>query len=384
MDNLIPTPPTDTRRPVAYFDTECYPNYWLLKLKTQHGIVYSFALHEGQSFDATTKQRIANLFDLFCVISFNGIYYDVPMITAALQGYDPAQLKMINDRIIVDGIKPWELNLPEWKPADHIDIMEVAPGMGGQKQYAGRIHCKKMQDLPYDPSTRLSLDEIAIVTDYCENDLAVLQALHEALRPQLEQREELTKRYGVDLRSKSDAQLAEAVLKLRCEQALGRRIFKPKIDWNLEFKYQVPSYIGFSTSPLQRALELVRNATFRIGPSGGVIMPPELEGLEITIAHSTYKIGIGGLHSQEKKAIHISDDQYVLRDNDVASYYPSLILQSGAYPSAMGSAFLTEYAAIKNRRLEAKRESVKLSERLELLEKELENVEAAEKISQTL
>lgn len=352
--SIPPPPPNTTSRPIAWYDTECYKNYWLLKLRTEHGVTYTFELHEGQRFDGVTCQRIRQIFDLFTVVSFNGIYYDVPMITAAMEGYDPAQLKHINDRIIVDGLKPWELNLPEWSPSDHIDIMEVAPGAGSQKQYAGRIHCKKMQDLPYDPSTSLTAEQIREVSLYCENDLSVLQSLYEALQPQLQQRIELTKRYGIDLRSKSDAQLAEAVLKLRCEQALGRRIFKPKIDWNLTFKYQVPAYIGFSTPPLLRALELVRNATFRLGPAGAVIMPPELEDLGITIGTSTYKIGIGGLHSQEKKTVHLSDDTYVLRDADFASYYPSLILQSGAYPSAMGPAFLQEYAAIKEERLAAK------------------------------
>jgi hypothetical protein len=351
---MIPAPPQRTRRPVAFYDTECYPNFWLLKFKTDSGLIYSFPLYEGQTFNIETRRRIAYVFELFTTVSFNGNYYDVPMIAAALQGYEPAQLKVINDRIIVDGVKPWELDLPEWKPVDHIDIMEVAPGMGSQKQYAGRIHCRKMQDLPYDPGTRLTLEQIVQVDSYCENDLSVLEALHTALIPQIQQREELGKRYGLDLRSKADAQVAEAVLKHRCEQALGQRIYKPDIDWNLRFTYQVPPYIVFSSPPLQRALELVRSATFRLGGNGAVVMPPELEELSITIAHSTYKIGIGGLHSQEKRAVHVSDDRYVLRDNDVASYYPSLMLNSGAWPPSMGPTFLQEFAAIKEERLAAK------------------------------
>jgi hypothetical protein len=351
---LIPVPPATSERPVAVYDTECYPNFWLLKLKSEHGHIYSFPLYEGQRFDGATKLRMRNLFELFCVVSFNGIYYDVPMIAAALEGYDPAGLKQINDRIIVEGMKPWELNLPDWAPADHIDVMEVAPGIGGQKQYAGRIHCKTMQDLPYDPGTSLTPVQIIRVSDYCENDLAVLEALYNALQPQIQQRKELSKRYGIDLRSKSDAQLAEAVLRLRCELATGRRIYKPNVDWNLQFTYQVPDYIQFATSPLQRALELVRTATFRLGASGSVVMPSTLEGLEITIGTSTYKIGIGGLHSQEKKSVHVADDEYAILDIDVASYYPSLMLNSGAWPTAMGPTFLKEYEAIKDERLAAK------------------------------
>lgn len=355
-----PPPPATAARPVAFYDTECFPNYWLLKFRPRGGQAYGFRLRAGQAFDQATAARMRLLFEAYCVVSFNGNYYDVPMITAALSGYTAEQLKWLNDRIIVDKVKPWELGLPEWKPADHIDVMEVAPGAGSQKQYAGRIHCKTMRDLPYDPGHYVTEAEIVEVDTYCENDLAVLEALFDALQPQIHQREALGKRYGLDLRSKSDAQVAEAVLKRRCEQATGRRIFKPEIDWNLKFRYKVPAFISYATPQLQRALELVQQSIFQLGASGSVDMPPQLDGLEIVINQSTYKMGIGGLHSQEKKLVAVSNETHQIRMPDVASYYPNLILNSGEWPPALGQAFLQEYAAIKDERLACKALAKKL------------------------
>lgn len=372
MTILAPPPPAATKsRPLGFYDTECFPNYWLLKFRPRGGVAYSFRLRAGQSFDQVTAARIRLLFDAYCAVSFNGNYYDVPMITAALAGYTCEQLKWLNDQIIVEKRKPWELGLPEWKPSDHIDVMEVAPGAGSQKQYAGRIHCKTMRDLPYDPAHYLTEPEIVEVDTYCENDLDVLEALFDALRPQLKVREKLSERYGIDLRSKSDAQLAEAVLKHRCEQALGRRIYKPDIDWNLKFRYTVPDFISFSTPQLQRALELVRESVFGIrmpasmrgddGEKGKCIaMPPQLEGLEIAIGSSVYKMGVGGLHSQEKKLVAISTATHQIRMPDVASYYPSLILNSGKWPSALGPQFMAEFREIKDGRLLAKALAKKL------------------------
>lgn len=357
---VAPPPPVTVRRPVAVYDTECFPNYWLLKLRPKGGPVYSFRIRAGQRFTDQDIARMRLLFEAYTTVSFNGRGYDVPMITAALMGYTVEQLKWLNDRIIVERVKPWELGLPDWAPADHIDVMEVAPGAGSQKQYAGRIHCKTMRDLPYEPDRFLTEPEIVEVDTYCENDLDVLEALFDALQPQIHQRETLGKRYGIDLRSKSDAQVAEAVLKRRCEQATGRRIFKPDVDWNLAFRYKVPPFISYTLPQLQRALELVREAVFRLGANGTVEMPPQLEGLEITINHSTYKVGIGGLHSQEKKTVHRADDYWAIRDNDVASYYPSLILNSGEWPPALGQTFLQEYEGIKNERLDAKHLQAKL------------------------
>lgn len=357
---IAPPPPTTDKRPIAFYDTECFPNYWLLKFRAIDGAIYDFRLQAGARFEAQTVARIRLLFDAYCVVSFNGNYYDVSMITAALSGYTCEQLKWLNDKIIVEKAKPWELGLPEWKPSDHIDVMEVAPGMGSQKQYAGRIHYKTMRDLPYNPGRYLTEAEIVEVDQYCGNDLNVLEALFNALSPQIYQRELLSKRYDMDLRSKSDAQLAEAVLKHRCEQVMGCRLYKPNIDWNLKFRYKVPSYISFQTPQLQRALDLVREAIFAIGPKGSVEMPQQLEGLLVPIGQGIYKLGIGGLHSQEKCRSIYSNDTHVLRDSDVASYYPSLILNSGTWPSALGITFLQEYAAIKSERLAAKSTQAKL------------------------
>ena len=349
-----PPPPATAARPVAFYDTECFPNYWLLKFRPKGGQAYGFRLRAGQAFDLVTAARIRLLFDAYCSVSFNGNYYDVPMITAALSGYTAEQLKWLNDRIIVEKVKPWELGLPEWRPADHIDVMEVAPGAGSQKLFAGRIHYKTMRDLPYEPDHFLTEPEIVEVDTYCENDLAVLEALFDALQPQIHQREALGKRYGLDLRSKSDAQVAEAVLKRRCEQATGRRIFKPEIDWNLKFRYKVPAFISYASPQLQRALELVQQSIFQLDAKGTVAMPPQLDGLEIKLGGSVYKMGIGGLHSQEKRLVAVSSETHQIRMPDVASYYPNLMVNAGAWPPALGDAFIREFDAIKLDRLAAK------------------------------
>lgn len=371
---LIPSPPqVHVGKQAAHFDTECFINFWLLKFRPKGGRAYSFTLRNDQIFSQVQVDGIRALFDAYCAISFNGIYYDIPMITAALCGYSAGQLKWLNDKIIVEKLKPWELNLPEWAPKDHIDVMEVAPGQGSQKQYAARIHCKTMRDLPYSPDRVLTEAEIFEVETYCDNDLDVLEALHNALQPHIRQREKIGARYGLDLRSKSDAQVAEAVLRKRCEQATGQRIYKPNIDWNQNFKYEVPDFITFQLPELQNVLDQVRLSVFGFNAAGAVAMPSHLEGLEVKVNRGTYKIGIGGLHSQESCVAYRSDVNWTIRDNDVAAYYPSLILNSGKWPTSMGRAFVDEYAEIKNERIVAKSLQAKLKKAGDTSSLEYEN-----------
>lgn len=357
---IPPPPPADAPRPEAEFDTECFPNYWLLKLQAEGGPVHTIRLYAGQRMSAEDVRRLDLLFDAYCAVSFNGFGYDCWMIGCARAGYTPEQLKAVNDQIIVEKIKPWELGLPRWEPSDHIDIREVVPGGGGQKLCAARLHRKRIIELPFSPDAALTPEQIPVVDAYCENDLSDLRALKEALRPQIEQRVALSKRYGIDLRSKSDAQVAEAVLRKRCEDAAGSRLYKRPADPFLAFHYRIPPFISYATPQLQHALEQVRRSVFRLSEKMVVLQPAELKGLVVQIGEATYQMGIGGLHSQEKRTVHRSDDTVVLRDNDVASYYPTLILNSGEWPAALGQQFLVEYTAIKDERLAAKALQAKL------------------------
>lgn len=363
-------PPQPTKR-VAFWDTEVYPNYFLLKFRRKgERTAYTFELRAGQRFDEQSIAAMRHLFDTHLVVSYNGLGFDVWVMAAALNGGDVDMMKWVCDQIIVNDIRGWNLNIPRWDPADHIDLMEVAPGMGSLKQYAARIHSRSIRDLPYDPNTNLTEEQIVEIGTYCENDLDDLEDLWDELQPQIHQREALSVRYGMDLRSKSDAQLAEAVLKKRCEQALGRKLYKSDIDWNSKFKFEMPAFIHYTMPQLVEVKRLVEQAEFGVSrqpskkrpgeESYSVTMPPELEGLTVKIGNSVYKLGIGGLHSQEKCAVHKAENGIVLRDRDVASYYPSLILNSGRWPAALGQAFLREYEAIKNERLHAKHEQARL------------------------
>jgi hypothetical protein len=355
-----PPPSVDGRRHPAFYDTECYPNYWLLKLRPLGGVVMTWQLREGQRFTQEQAADIRSTFDGYNVVSFNGRGYDVWMIGAALAGYTPIDLKYINDRIIVGNEKPWEIEgLPRWEPPDHVDVMEVAPGQGGLKQKGGRVHARTMRDLPYPPDVALTDSQIAEVDSYCENDLDLLQHLWRECEPLLQLREELSKRYGMDLRSKSDAQLAEAVLRKRCEQATGQKIYRGDARWQ-QLQFRVPAFIAYTSPELQHALRLIRESVFIAQADGRIIAPEALDKLTINLGRSSYKVGIGGLHSQEKCVSYRSDESMQLRAPDVASYYPSLILNTGEYPPALGPAFVSEYGAIKAERLDAKERQAKL------------------------
>jgi hypothetical protein len=342
-------------KPQLIFDIECYVNYFLVAfLNVTTGNVRYFELHDDQTLDINTISRILNSYEL---ITFNGTGYDMLILALAMTGASNRALKDASDAIINHKLKPWvftqKFHVHPLR-ADHIDLMEVAPGTGSLKLYGGRLHAPKLQDLPIEPSARITPEQREDIRRYCANDLRTTAALLTKLTPQIELRRAMSKEYGQDLRSKSDAQIAEAVIRKQVTKIIGFDIGRSELDLAAVIRYVKPTFIHFDTAPLRALLSRILDAEFYLSSAGKVLEPDALR-TDIQLGQSTYRLGIGGLHSSEKSVAHIADDNYVLIDRDVVSYYPSIILNCGLYPRQMGTAFLTAYQAIVERRLAAKR-----------------------------
>lgn len=345
-------------KPTLILDLEIYRDYFLAMFKNADtDNVRAFELYDGQPFDHKTVRAILRKYRL---VTFNGLNFDMPLLMLALTGANAAGIKKGCDAIINNNLRGWQFeqqfNVEVPKDVDHIDLIEVAPGTASLKIYGGRLHCAKMQDLPIEPDASISPAQREELRTYCANDLATTLDLYKKLLPQIELREQMSAQYGIDLRSKSDAQIAEAVIGRQVGQAVGREIKRPEVPGGTVFKYRTPAFVRFQPQGelATQIMPMVREAQFIVPDSGKVMMPKELAEAKITIGSSTYRMGIGGLHSSEQSAAHLADDAHILVDRDVASYYPAIILRTGLAPKHMGPAFTNVYREIVQRRLDAK------------------------------
>jgi hypothetical protein len=346
----IPLPPTE--RIECTLDIECYINYFLLKIKrvADRRVIGEFEMFNDSPMDRAGLQA---LLMVITIVTFNGRTYDVPMLSAALAGYPNAQLKYLSDAIIQRNMKPWdvekEFNIRAPWYLDHIDLFDVMPGQHGLKMYMAKMHSETIRDLPIEPSAVIKPEDLPGMRWYCGNDLDGTIDGFIKFRKEIALRETMSKDYGIDLRSKSDAQIAEAVIK----SELGFKVDYPVWAVGSSFAFDPPAFLEYQTPILQNLLALVRRSLFTLGPNK-VEAPPEIESAKIKIGNSTYTIGLGGLHSCESSVYHLADADTALYDVDVASYYPRLMLNSGAYPPQIGPAFLQVFERLVDRRLAAK------------------------------
>lgn len=337
-------------------DVECYVNYFLVVFTNL--VTGKIALVEmGDGLAPLDVRKLKWLLETYTCVTFNGINYDLPMCEMAVHGLSCSALKKASDQIIVEEMRGSDIRRKNKAPAikcDHIDLIEVAPLFASLKGYAGRMHAPKMQDLPFHPATILTPSQIAIVRWYCVNDTHNTAFLRETLKEQIELRYTLSNEYKVDLRSKSDAQIAEAVMAAELQRRTGVRPKRPEIEVGTTFRYKVPAWMKFRSPLMQWALNVVANAKFVVDYTGSIAMPEEIKDLKLDINGSVYTMGIGGLHSTESTVAHHTDKDYIIIDKDVESFYPRIILNQGMYPEHLGPVFLQVYRTIVDRRLKAK------------------------------
>lgn len=360
-----------TKRPHAFFDLECYRDYFLCKfLFDDTDEMQSFVMVPEMPLN---RMGVLAVIAKYTIIGFNSGGYDCPILSLALSGATNQQLKDANDHIIMRGLKPWEfrdvynVQMPAF--ADHIDIMEVLPGVRiGLKAYAGIAHCETIQDLPIEPSASIGmLDRIRLDT-YCGNDLRVTRRLYQIAveKEWIPLREHISEEIGIDVRSKSDAQIAEAITRSR----LGFRPQPIQRPSGYQFTYKTPANIGFKTQQLQDVLRVVESSPFMIlhkdeetdevdsdgnKIKSGIRMHKDLAKIRIPIGVSMYKFGAGGLHSQESGVWYETTDTHVMCDSDVGSYYPKQIIEQALYPEQCGPQQLEIYRTIFVERMAAKK-----------------------------
>jgi hypothetical protein len=281
-----------------------------------------------------------------------------------------------------------------------------------------------MQDLPITPDALITPEQRELMRSYCVNDLDTTQMLYQALEKQVALRTKMSEQYGMDLRSKSDAQIAETVIKSElakiagyefrgkniikkpivvepvfsaandaakqyaaagysyadahmkaaddfnvCPSELGsiraklktHRNKKEAFDENSKFKYLDPKIVSFNCEQLNGVFARILKTRFELGANGAVKMPDWLKATKIKLGQSEYQMGIGGLHSCEKSQYIAADDETLLFELDVASYYPNIILQQRLAPKSLGEPFLKVYQSIVERRMAAKKKGDKVT-----------------------
>jgi hypothetical protein len=147
----------------------------------------------------------------------------------------------------------------------------------------------------------------------------------------------------------SDSKIGdEMIKKFYClEKGIEYKELPKKGFFRKEIKLKdcVASYIKFETTQLKEFLKMIKNTTLGL-----------MDDFKETINYygNAYTFAKGGLHTENTAKIFEADDEHLIIDWDVSSYYPAIIINNNRYPQHLGKEFLRGYKQMFEKRLELK------------------------------
>jgi len=224
------------------------------------------------------------------------------------------------------------------------------------------MHSESVMEMPIPFGTPLTREQIdTYLIPYNKHDVAATKqfAMHslDAIRFRLSLSETL---FG-DVMNFSDTKIGGKIL----EQRLGDDIYYSRESGRRQPRQSPRSAIAlndiifpvvrFRNPEFSRVLSWMREQVLtadELSESTAIQTKGVFKGVHATVGDLDFHFGTGGIHGSVNAQRFASDDEYVIRDIDVASLYPSIAIANLLYPEHLGDRFVEEYSRLPAERRE--------------------------------
>lgn len=367
---------------VYVYDIEVFQNIFHCSVKnTETNDIYKFEISERKNqlrelvkffkqvdkyitwgdYYTTNINIPANV--IFC--GYNNLHYDNPIINYIIEYED--KLMQYNIPTICSSIfnlsktitTSSEDNIDAWKHwkyqiwFDTFDILTMLYSNKlrvGLKEIQVTMQYPNVQEFVCDWTKPLPLEDFESMINYNINDIESTSELLNRCKKDVDLRIAIEDEYGVRVLSKDGVNIGMKILTQKYLEKTG-------LTWQdikdlrspmsvIPLKDVILPFIKYDSPILQRVLDDMKNQ----------IVSPGRKGYENKFVFNNlrYSVGVGGIHSVNSPEIIIPRDDEMLIDIDVASLYPSMLIEYEFYPKHLGKEFLEVYKQIKDERIEAK------------------------------
>lgn len=352
---------------VQVYDIEIFPNCFSLTIKNTE-------TKEFQFFELSNRKN--NLVDLvplfldkryiFC--GYNNIHYDNPIVNFIIEYKETLKkstrldieynLFQLSQTIIKGDLEKWK----RWKYANNFETLDLLTMLFSQKLRVGlkemqvTMKYSNVQEYDGDFEAPIPEEDIPKMIQYNINDVNSTEELLYRCENDIKLRLNIEEEYGIKALNKDGVNLGMEILKTKYLE-------KTHKTWNdikdlrspcdkIALNEIILPFIKFDNPILKDLLNEMKQQ----------VVSPDRKGYNkhFLMDNLEYSVGVGGIHSVNKPSIFIAKEDEVISDVDVASLYPSLIIEYGFYPPHLGKEFLEVYKGIKDERIEAKHNGNKL------------------------
>lgn len=367
---------------VYVYDIEVFQNIFHCSVKnTETNDIYKFEISERKNqlrelvkffkqvdkyitwgdYYTTNINIPANV--IFC--GYNNLHYDNPIINYIIEYEDKlmqynipttcSSIFNLSKTITTsseDNIDAWK----HWKYQIWFDTFDILTMLYSNKLRVGlkeiqvTMQYPNVQEFVCDWTKPLPLEDFDSMIDYNINDIESTSELLNRCKKDVDLRIAIEDEYGVRVLSKDGVNIGMKILTQKYLEKTGLTWWDIKDLRSpmsvIPLKDVILPFIKYDSPILQRVLEDMKNQ----------IVSPGRKGYENKFVFNNlrYSVGVGGIHSVNSPEIIIPRDDEMLIDIDVASLYPSMLIEYEFYPRHLGKEFLEVYKQIKDERIEAK------------------------------
>ena len=367
---------------VYVYDIEVFPNVFHCTVKnTETGELHKFeiscrsnqldelveffhTINTNHTFgDLYTTDIQFNTDKLFC--GYNNLHYDNAIINYIIDYYNTMKYKgyrticrsIFNlSKVITDSseddINAWK----KWKYMVCFDSFDLLTMLYSNKLRVGlkeiqvTMQYKNVQEFVTDWQADLPESQIDSMIEYNINDVNSTEELLNRCKKDIDLRIAIEDEYGVRVLSKDGVNIGMKILTQKYLEKTGQTWWDIKDLRSpmsvIPLNAVILPFIKYDSPVLQKVLADMKSQIVSPGRKG-YENKFVFEGLQ-------YSVGVGGIHSVNTPEIIIPKEDELLIDIDVASLYPSMLIEYEFYPKHLGPEFLEVYKQIKDERIEAK------------------------------
>ena len=307
---------------------------------------------------------------IFC--GYNNLHYDNPVINYIIEYEHVLAEKpvlVITNSIfnLSREITNSDENIEKWKRwkyqvwFDSFDILTMLYSNKlrvGLKEIQVTMQYKNVQEFVCDWSKPLPIEDFDSMIDYNINDIESTSALLNRCKKDIDLRLAIEDEYGVKVLSKDGVNIGMKILTHKYLEKTGltwwdiKDLRSPQAY--IPLKDVILPFIKYDSPILKSVLDEMKTQ----------VVSPGRKGYEKNFVFGglRYTVGVGGIHSKNDPEIIIPAEDEMLIDIDVASLYPSMLIEYGFYPKHLGPEFLEVYSQIRSERIEAKHNGDKIKD----------------------
>lgn len=362
-----------------FYDLEVFPNFFLATF-TNGTKWWTFEL-------SAEKRELARfcsfLHNCGVLVGFNSFSYDDLISRFIYQRVRDngdctnADIYDLSQKIIKGGRNDkgiFQLQYAKEVPWGYtVDVFQLVNKKGALKEWECRQRARKVIESSADFEKPLPRSEFDNIRAYCRNDTYETFRLFKSHKHLYDLRVKLAENYDLPKRifAIGDAGIAQMVLTTLHERRTGlwsaklRAMAKDSSD-NSEREYMMTDIISprvsFLTEEFQDIEERLRESS-AVGDSRGITwhIKDSFFKKPVKLAGVDFKIGLGGLHSDDGPGVFVASKTIRIIDLDVTSYYPSIMIEEELFPQHLGVSFINDFTALRDARVAAKKSGDKVT-----------------------